>query len=58
MVSPANVRYYRITQKTAGRYAVYDARKRAVGGNDKAAILIAEGLVAAPKQPLASPTNP
>ncbi len=44
-----------IYQKRSGRYAVTDARKRLVNGDDKAAILLAEGLVAAPKQKAPEP---
>lgn len=41
---------HRILQKRSGRYAVLDPRKGPINGDDKAAILVAEGLVAAPKQ--------
>ena len=40
---------HRIYQKPSGRYAVTDARKRSVNGDDKAAVLLAEGLITAPK---------
>ncbi|EIC22763.1 hypothetical protein [Thiorhodovibrio frisius] len=46
---------HRIYQKKSGRYAVTDARKRPVNGEDKATILLAEGLVAAPKQKAPEP---
>jgi hypothetical protein len=49
---------HRIYQKRSGRYAVTDARKRPVNGEDKAAILLAEGLVAAPKQKAPEPAAP
>jgi hypothetical protein len=49
---------HRIYQKRSGRYAVTDARKRAINGEDKAAILLAEGLIAAPKQKTAEATAP
>ncbi|MBK5969898.1 MULTISPECIES: hypothetical protein [Thiorhodovibrio] len=46
---------HRIYQKRSGRYAVLDARKRPVNGDDKSAILLAEGLVSAPKQKAPEP---
>ncbi|WPL18128.1 hypothetical protein Thiowin_03180 [Thiorhodovibrio winogradskyi] len=46
---------HRIYQKRSGRYAVTNARKRPVNGEEKAAILLAEGLVAAPKQKAPEP---
>lgn len=46
---------HRIYQKRSGRYAVLDAHKRPVNGDDKTAILLAEGLVAAPKEKAPEP---
>ncbi|MBK1648379.1 hypothetical protein [Rhabdochromatium marinum] len=40
---------HRIYQKRSGRYAVTNARKRPINGDDKAAVLLAEGLISAPK---------
>lgn len=40
---------HRIYQKRSGRYAVCTARKQPVNGDDKAAILLAEGLVTQPR---------
>ena len=44
---------HRIYQRRDARYAVTDADKRPVNGDEKVAILLAEGLVKAPalKQP-------
>lgn len=38
-----------IYQKRSGRYAIKDKRKRWVRGDDKAAVLSAEGLVTKPE---------
>jgi len=38
-----------IYEKRSGRYAVKDRRKRWVSGDDKVAVLSAEGLVKAPE---------
>lgn len=48
---------HRIYQKRSGRHAVTDARKRPVNGDDKAAILLAEGLIPEPKQKSAAPAE-
>jgi len=44
-----------IYEKRSGRYAVKDRRKRWVQGDDKVAILNAEGLVKAPAPKSAEP---
>jgi hypothetical protein len=44
-----------IYEKRSGRYAVKDRRKRWVQGDDKVAILQAEGLVKAPEPKAAAP---
>lgn len=40
---------YTVFQKRSGRYAVLDANKKAVNGDDKVAILVAEGYVKQPE---------
>lgn len=50
---------YRIYQRKDDRYAVTDPNKKPINGDDKVAILLAEGLVSAPapKQPAPEPTE-
>jgi len=40
---------YRIYRKSSGRYAVRNPERRWINGDDKAAILLAEGLIEPPK---------
>jgi hypothetical protein len=44
-----------IYEKRSGRYAVKDKRKRWVSGDDKVAVLSAEGLVKVPEPKAAEP---
>lgn len=46
-----------IYEKRSGRYAVKDRRKRWVQGDDKVAVLRAEGLLKTP-EPKAAPAEP
>jgi hypothetical protein len=47
---------HRIYKKRSGRHAVQDSKtKRWVNGDDKAAILLAEGLIEPPKQKAPEP---
>jgi hypothetical protein len=49
---------YRIYQRRDDRYAVTDAKKRPVNGEEKIAILLAEGLVTAPAAKQVAPEEP
>lgn len=49
---------HRIYKKRSGRHAVTDARKRPIQGEDKARILLAEGLLPEPKRKMPSAEAP
>jgi len=49
---------HRIYQRRDDRYAVTDADKRPVNGDEKVAILLAEGLVTAPAPKQPEPEEP
>ncbi len=49
--------HHTIYEKRSGRYAVKDRRKRWVQGDDKVAVLSAEGFLKTP-EPKAAPAEP
>ncbi len=49
---------YRIYQRRDDRYAVENAERKPVNGDEKAAILLAEGLITAPAPKQPEPEEP